>query len=522
MSMVRITTMVTALVFAAAAQAELQNVDVGGEVRIRVRHWNNVYVGTPGGPRQIRIPNFYVPRRPIGPFGVQSRYDWDDKLNDADFVEQRTRLNARADFTNNVAAFIEFESYDFWGTDFRSNYITGADGPGVTTNDVEVYQAYIEAAEMFGMPLRLRIGRQEMQLGKGWLVDDITTAIIGRSFDALRLTYDNDVIEVDAFVSMLAEGGSFAEDDDDITFAGVYGTYKGFDALQASLYWLWIRDPRRLNDTNFIAPLEWIEDAIGLDDYNATNMHTVGMRLFGGAASFDYDLELAYQFGEADAVGFGFVPVGGIYGDDGAEFDAWAGDFELGYTADVLPWSPRFFLGGAYFEGEDNRDLSFVEWANPFYRSDASVSFNRLFPGNPYSLVLEIGQDMSNFWMARAGLTAHPTDSVTVGLKAAYFETLEPFDLPVTIGGIGGLRVPVAPALSFWTAEADDEIGTSTHVWLKYDYTENLFFRIGWEHLFTGEGLEQGSFLHRYGLEFSGGTDDDDADYLYFDTGIRF
>ncbi len=505
-----------------SAYAELQNVDVGGEIRIRIRHWNNVYVGTPNGPRQIRIPNFFVPRRPIGPFGVQSRYDWDGELNDLDFVEQRTRLNARADFTNNVAAFIELEAYELWGTDFRSNYITGADAAAVTTNDVEVYQAYIEASEMFGAPLRLRIGRQEMQLGKGWLVDDITTAIIGRSFDGLRLTYGNDVFEVDAFFSMLAEGGSFAENDDDVTFAGVYGTYKGIDALQASLYWLWIRDPRSLNDTNFIAPLEWVEDLFGLDDYDSTNMHTVGMRLFGGTGSFDYDLELAYQFGEADAIGVGFAAVGGIYGDDGAEFDAWAGDLEIGYTAEELPWSPRFFVGAAYFEGKDNRDVSFLEWANPFNRADASVSFNRLFPGAPYSLVLEIGQDMSNFWMAKAGTTVHPTDSVTLGFKAAYFEALETFDAPLTVGGIGGFRIPVAPALSFLTQASDDEIGTTTHLWAKYDYTENLYFRVGWEHLFTGQGLADGNFVHRYGLEFNGGTDDEDADYLYFDTGIKF
>jgi len=517
-----VVTAVALIVCVGASEAELQNVELGGEVRIRARHWNNVYVGTPNAPRQIRIPNFFLPRRPIGPFGAQSRYLWDNRGTDLDFVEQRTRLNAHADFTNNVSAFIELESYDLWGTDFRSNYITGADGPGVTTNDVEVYQAYIEANEMFGMPLRLRIGRQEMQLGKGWLVDDITTAIIGRSFDAARLTYDDETFEVDAFYSMLVEGGSFVEDDDDITMAGVYGTYKGMDALKASLYWLWIRDPRSLNDTNFVAPLEWLEDVFGLDDYDVTNMHTVGARLYGGTGHFDYDLELAYQFGEADAVGFGFVPVGGIYGDDGAEYDTWAGDFEIGYTAEQLPWSPRFYAGAAYFGGEDNRDLSFMEWANPFYRPDASVSFNRLFPGAPYSLILEIGQDMSNFWTTKVGVTAHPTDSVTVGLKAAYFETLEPFDAPLTVNGIGGFKIPVAPALSFLTQSTDDDIGATTHVWAKYDYTEDLFFRIGWEHLFTGDGLADGSFVHRYGLEFNGGTDDEDADYIYFDTGLKF
>ncbi len=505
--------------FTGAAYAELQNVDVGGELRIRARYWHNTYVNGPAGPSEIRIPDFFVPRRPIGPFGVTSRYDWSDDEPDYQIVEQRTRLNINADFTNEVSAFIELESYDLWGEDFRSDYVTGADSRATTTNDVEVYQAYIEAADMFGYPLRLRLGRQELKMGKGWLVDDITTAIWGRSFDAIRLTYSTDALDVDAWYSKYLERG-IAEQDGDVDFSGVYATYKGLDFLSVSAYWMWIRDGGSLNDTNFIAPIEWLEDIFGLDDYDVTNMHTVGARLWGQSGPVDYDLEVAYQFGNADAVGFGFKPVAQVYGDDGAEYDAWAADLEVGYTIDMA-WEPRLFIGGAYFEGEDNRDLTFWEFVNPFYRPDASVSFNRLFPGKPYSLVLEIGQDMSNFYQLRAGVTAHPTDALTAGLSVAYFGVDEPFDLPVTFN-LGQFKVPVAPALSFWTEEADSEIGTSAHLWVQYDYSEDWYIKVGWEHLFTGDGLEDGSFHHRYGLEFSGGRGDDDADYVYMDTGLRF
>ena len=176
-----------------------------------------------------------MPKRPIGPFGLVSRYDWDDRDNDLDFVEQRTRLNVKADFTNEVKAFIELESYDIWGEDFRSNYITGADNRAVTANDVEVYQAYIETDETFGLPLRLRIGRQEMKMGKGWLVDDITTAIIGSSFDGIGATYSTDTLDVDAWFSKLNETGA-SEEDGDIDFYGIYATCKAVDWLNASVY----------------------------------------------------------------------------------------------------------------------------------------------------------------------------------------------------------------------------------------------------------------------------------------------
>ncbi len=99
-----------------------------------------------------------------------SAFSWDEDSNDLSFVEQRTRLNVKADFTNEVSAFIELDSYDIWGEDFRSNYITGADGRAVSNDDVEMYQAYIEANEMFGMPIRMRVGRQELSFGSEWLV----------------------------------------------------------------------------------------------------------------------------------------------------------------------------------------------------------------------------------------------------------------------------------------------------------------------------------------------------------------
>lgn len=507
-----------AIALSASAAAELQNVTIGGEIRIRPRYWHNVYANDINGPQQIRIPSGFLPARAIGPWGANSRYRFDDRGSDLDFVEQRNRLHIDADFTGEVGAFIELETYYRWGTDFRSDYRTGADAFGGGPSDVQLYQAYIEADDMYGHPLRLRIGRQEMKLGKGWLVDDISAAIFGRSFDMARLTYSLDAAVIDAWYGKLAENGAI-EEDGDIDFYGVHGTYSGIEALSLSAYWMLIRDGRSINDTNFTAPIEWLEGVFGLDDYDPSYMHTVGLRAFGKSGAVDYDLELAYQFGDADHVGALFSAFG-TYGDNDADFGAWAGDLELGYAFDTR-FAPRVYIGGAYFQGEDNRSTGFVDWISPFDRSDASVSFNRLFPGTPYSPVLEIGQDMSNFWQVRAGVNLAVTDAVTLGFKVAYYGVVEPFDLPRSIS-LGRYRVPVAPALSFWTQEADDALGWTAAAQLRYAYTEDLSIGLLWEHFFPGDGASDGSFAHRYGLEFTGGSDDDDADYIHADIRIMF
>ena len=124
---------------AVPAFAELQNVEVGGSIRIRA--------------------NYYSPEGAANTFVKQG--------NSLSFIEQRTRLNVRADFTNDVSAFIELDSWDVYGEDFRDAWITGANARSSTgiggtpagglDGDVEVYQAYIETRETWGYPLTFRI-----------------------------------------------------------------------------------------------------------------------------------------------------------------------------------------------------------------------------------------------------------------------------------------------------------------------------------------------------------------------------
>jgi hypothetical protein len=535
------------LLVATTAGAELQNVIVGGQIRIRANYYMSAFGDTP----EIRWPGFtiggpdWVPGRAIGGYGaaratfvghgvgapflgaggpftnhVVSLFDWDDRGNDLDFVESRVRLNVNADFTDEVSAFIEIDSYDWWGEDFRSDWVTGADFAADSDDDVEIYQAYIQAEEMWGTPLRLRVGRQELSFGSEWLVgtNDTNSFFSGLSFDAVRLDYATDMFSVAAWAAKLAEVGAL-EEDGDTDFYGVYASYMGLEDISIDAYWLMVRDAFSLNDTNLPWIAEWFEDALNLDDYDPSYLHTVGLRGAGTIGAFDFEVEGAYQFGDADIVGFHFGPF--IYGDDSADFDGnWAANAEFGYTFDMT-YQPRVFIGGAYFTGEDERDLTFWEWINPFNRPDASVSFNRLFSNWEYSQFLDLNGNLSNFWTARVGVSAMPTENVQVMLKASYFQADEAFDAPRHIK-VGRYRVPILPAWSFWTQENDDNLGIEAELSATYNYSEDLVFEAGWAHLFVDDGLEEGNFTQNNGLLFNGGTSDDDADYVYLETRLSF
>ena len=412
-----------ALVFAAllcgvsaGAYAELQNVEVGGGIRIR-GNW----------------------------------YDFDDTLPEVAFVEQRTRLNFKADFTDNVSTFIEVDNYGNWGTDFRSDYLTGLDGAG--GGDVSLYQAYIEANEMWGTPLRLRVGRQELAFGSQWLVgvNDASSFFQGLSFDAIRLDYTTDQFTVAAFASKLAEGLGDLYSENDVDFYGIYGSYTGIEDVTIDAYWLYLR-----NDNG--------DARIPASD---VDIHTIGLRGAGKVGAFDFEAEVAYQFGEIDGPGGADADYGNI-----------GGNLELGYTFDASI-QPRIYLGGAYFGGDTNGD---------------DVSFNRLFSNWEYSAFIE-NTELSNAWLIRAGVSILPTETVKLALAATYFQVDDDID--------------------------NQDLGWEVGLYGSYQYSEDLAFRAGYVHYFGDDGLE-GEFVALNGLAPFAGDEDDDYDYLFVETEIKF
>ncbi|HPK00276.1 MAG TPA: alginate export family protein, partial [Candidatus Hydrogenedentes bacterium] len=278
------------------AYADLQNVQVYGRIDIRARYYRNSFNNAAvlgGGPAlETRIPAFLLPGRATGQAaGVAGLFDYDHARSDWSFTELVTTLGVKADFTNNVNAVIEFYDFAWWGEDFRSDYITGADSRATTSDDVELLQSYIEMNEVGGLPLRLRIGRQRLRYDEGWLLSDRATPTLRIAWDGVLVTYATDQFEVDAFATKLAENSPF-EQDGDIDFYGIRAAYTALENVDFAAWWYWVRDARSFSDTNLTWFGEWMENWFGVDDYDPTNLHTVGGRVWGNWGALDYDLKL--------------------------------------------------------------------------------------------------------------------------------------------------------------------------------------------------------------------------------------
>jgi hypothetical protein len=518
--------MVVVLAFSAAAAAELQNVQVGGIIEMRGRYilnsFNNGRVGF-GPTPEIRGPAAWFGKRPIGhPLGVISVVNWDKKGHNWAFAELATSLNVKADFTDDLSAFIELYSFEIWGQDFRSNYITGVDARANTTDDVEILQSYIETRDTFGLPLRLRVGRQTLQFGKNFLVAEKTTPTQRFAFDGIRATYAQDKLTVDAWWMKLMENSPL-EEDGDIDFYGVYGTYAFAPSFNASLYWMLIRDARSLRDTNLGWIGERIEDLLGLDNYDVTYLNTVGTRLWGKAGNFDYNLDFAYQFGNNSVNGVNFKQpsIWGLYGDDDAGWGHIGADLEVGYVFDQVMWKPRVFLGGVYFGGEDNRSINFWEWLNPFDRPKASTAFNRMFTDINYCPALEDNGELSNFSQIRGGVTFMPTEKLWIMLRAQNLWVNSTFDWPVH-WKFGRYRYPIAPVFSFWTQESERNAGFGLDTVWRYTYNSNLTFILYYGHHFATDACWDGNYVLGFGNQFNGGTAKNDADYVFWWAILKF
>jgi hypothetical protein len=419
------------------AYAELQNVEVSGKIRIR-GNW----------------------------------YDYDEFLGgETTFVEQRTRLGVKADFTDEVTAFIELDSYDIWGTDFRSNVITGFDGPGA--DSVNLYQAFIQADEMWGTPLRLRVGRQEISLGSEWLVgvNDASSLFWGLSFDALRLTYATDIFSVDAIAAKIGE--SFRGFTGDSDFYVLYGSYTGFEDISLDAYWMYVHDHKFLTAYD-------------------VKMHTIGLRGAGTLGAFDFEAEMAYQFGDAELD----LPWRPFRRNLDLDYDAIGANLEVGYTFDMV-WQPRVFLGAALFEGADND----ARW----WKQDNDLPFNRLFSNWEYSEFLG-NTDESNLMIYRAGVGAMPTENIELLLAASYFRVDEAVPQPWW----------------WWWRTNSKKLGLEVGLYADYHYTEDLTFRMGYSHFFSSGGMNAGHLVQGNGLIPFIGRDNDDFDYVFLETEIKF
>lgn len=463
-----------ALCIAGTVYAETQSVKVSGDLTIRGIYRNQYdFQGSP---------NETPGAGAVGTAGV-SNVD----SSEQSWFMSTAEVQVDADLTDNVQTVIRLVNQRDWNVSNRSTTSTSTttlvpNGRGGYTDnpdefDVMLDLGYVTLKNFIYSPLTLTIGRQDLWIGKGFIVGanyqnpgtgagaQGNTIAAGNlsapeytaitSFDAVKAVLDYDPWTITGIASKIREDAIQANDDVDLY--GLNVGYK-FDAYkaEAEAYWFWKYDRS-------------IQHNGALKD-NTNDVHTFGMR-----GSFDpidvltIAVEGAYQGGQY---------VGNRNQINNRSRSAWAIDAsgEWRYLAEKFAWKPK--LGAEYIwysgnEAEDDPVNAAGDWNgwDPMYRGKVDSSI-REWEGRFYA---------SSRYPARANyLTSTADASFSNQHQVIFMGSIQPID---------SLLLKANYNL-FWnqedyviaTSKSGGFVGQEIDLTANWDYTEDVSFGLlaGW------------------------------------------
>ncbi|MFH0797515.1 MAG: alginate export family protein [Candidatus Omnitrophota bacterium] len=340
-----------------------------------------------------------------------------------------TRVYVGAELSDNVTTMVRLLNEIDWDVETAAS------------TDIDLDLAYVKLADLFSPGLTVTLGRQEILLGRGFVVGnsnfagnanlrapDLTSR---KAFDAWRLDYEFGTmpltmtalgIKVDD--NSLTAGATNNEDTD---LAGINFAYK-LDNVIFEGYLL-----------NAVA------QAVA-DDFD---IFTWGLRVDHNVLAMpglNYNLEVALENGENAAL----------------DKDAWAGCGDISYSF-ANPYQPK--IGLSYFAATGDGDAA----------DDDDNAWSPIFPDN---LATRIG-DLTYAYQAA---------NATAGVDIAAFKvygSFKPADKHL-------LSLAWFPASVFSDAAAgiDDEIGWEVDAGYTYNYTDDVTFGLAADFMTAGDGID--------------------------------
>jgi hypothetical protein len=221
------------------------------------------------------------------------------------------------------------------------------------------------------LPLTLRVGRQDLQYGNQRLVSPLDWANVRRRFDGVKLFAQGDTWDVDMWYvkPVLVQREQNDTYDEDFDFYGIYATYKGIPDHGLDTYFLAIDDSgNRMNPNGRRGDV---------------SRYTLGTRFWGRSGPYDYESEVAGQWGHWA----------------GDTIQAWSVTINGGYTSPDCPYKSRIGAGFDWASGDDNP------------RDGVVGTFDQMFPlGHQYFGFLDL-VGRQNITAFNVNLSAWPVEN---------------------------------------------------------------------------------------------------------------
>ena len=348
------------------------------------------------------------------------------------FLLQRYFVHMDLRYRDNVRFFVQ-------GKFAHANY-RDLGGLAGMEDHADLHQAFTDlSTNLFDSPVTFRLGRQELQYGAQRLISPLDWGNTRRTFDGVKVFTENDDWRIDAFAvrPVLVDRRNLDDEDENVDFYGLYATQKGTRQLSADYYFLLLKNNNLLANSN--------------GNTGRQTLYTLGTRLWGAQESWDYETELAAQFGT-------FA---------GDRIRAWMATTGAGYTFADYTWSPRLGLSYDYASGDSNPT------------DGTHGTFNQLYPlGHAYLGYLDrVGR--SNIHAIKAQLKLKPTKKITAWADFHTFFADQDND---DLYGANGRTLRNAPA----GGAGSRQFGHELDLTMKIALDRNTTALIGWAHMWPG------------------------------------
>lgn len=487
-----------AIAIAAPSFAAVQNIKVSGSIEERAIWMNNFDLRNKGEEdTSARHLNAAWGANDIGS-GASINEDQDG------FILSTVKVGVSSDLTDNVSANIVLANQTRWGD-------------AANATDVDINKAYITLKEFFYQPLTLKIGRQDLMFGQGFVVgpgifrdpsgafprprtdvrsDPFTLATanvatnisgpmgeqysISTYYDAIRATIDLDPWTVDGIYGKITETDTA---NDDWDFAGVNAAYK-FDSYNSKVegYYFYSGDQNFNSDLGYIHPVDLAEVAAGnlgvpadvavpgagARVYEENLLHVVGLRGdIDPVENLTLSGEGAYQFGR-------LIDDAGPFGPLERDRSAWAAQVAGNYLWKDSTYKPSMGAGFVFRSGEEpGNSGDFNGWDPVFhgqfysyirdYQAGTGAAWNSV-GGNIYQTLDYLapsGSTNSYLVYVDGGLT--PMEDLAIKARYLHWWAVE--------------RANVLNLTSFSeNPRSGRSIGDEVDASLVYDYTEDVQF----------------------------------------------
>jgi hypothetical protein len=330
----------------------------------------------------------------------------------------------------------------------------------------DFHQAFVDIPSLIGgQAVTFRLGRQELQYGAQRLISPLDWGNTRRTFDGIKVFADLPDWRVDAFAvrPVSVDRRNLDDEDENIDFYGLYTTFKGTKALSADFYFLLLKNN---NDEPGFAT-----NANG--NVGRRTLYTIGTSLWGKRGNWDYETELASQFGT-------FA---------GDRVRAWMATVGGGYTFTDLIWKPRLALLYDYASGD--RDPT----------DGTHSTFNQHFPlGHAWLGYLDL-VGRSNIHAIKAQLKVKPSKKVTAWADFHTFFADQDRDALYAAPGV--------PIRRDTSGAGSHAFGHELDLTMKIQLDVHTTVLVGWAHMWPG------GFISATG-------DDDEPDLIYAQIEYKF